>query len=89
MIDDERLQEYAHMWTTRKEDFALVPVGLGEDGAMGYAIEDHTVKHGVIIEDRDLAQEVKRRMLAAGVFVGDPDTIEFKKARLLARLTKS
>ncbi len=88
MDSDERLQALAHMWTTRKDDYALVPVGVDEHGLPRYAIEDHANKRGVLIDDHELAEEVKRRMLAAGVFVGNPDTIEFKKVRIKARFGK-
>lgn len=86
MVDEDRLQQFVHMWTTRKSDFALVPAGKEEDGTIRHAIEDHSINHGVIIEDSELAREVKRRMMAAGVFVGDPRTLRFKKALIKKRL---
>ncbi|MEZ4312949.1 MAG: hypothetical protein R3F14_33425 [Polyangiaceae bacterium] len=83
---EERLRDLEYMWTTRKDDHVLVPIGVNPNGSPRYFIQDISTSHGVIIEDNDLAEEVKRRMLDAGVYVGDPEEIQFRKAIIRKRL---
>ncbi|MEZ4295808.1 MAG: hypothetical protein R3B70_12590 [Polyangiaceae bacterium] len=83
---EERLKDLEYMWTTRKDDHVLVPVGINPDGSPRYFIQDISVNHGVVIEDNILASEVKRRMLAAGVHVGNPNEVEFRKSLIRKRL---
>lgn len=85
---EEELQRLEYMWTTHKDDYALVPTGNSANGADRYYIVDHANNRAPIIENGKLAQEVKQRMLAAGVFVGHPDTMEFKKGRIKQHLSQ-
>lgn len=88
MTFEEKLREHEYMWTTHKDDYALVPWRKQPDGIDDYVIVKHTTNVAPIIEDERLAQEIIKRMLAADVFVGDPDTFEFKKARIRERLSQ-
>lgn len=84
-IDQEKLKSYEHMWTTHKDDFALMAVptekGTYPDGSTMYSISkrprspEQIIGRSVSIADPAIAKEVARRMLAAGVLLQDVDTV--------------
>lgn len=55
------LNDYKDMWTTNKEKYALIELSNNR-----YAIVDITHKSAVLIEDSDIAEEVKRQMIIHG-----------------------
>ncbi|MFD0588481.1 hypothetical protein ACFQZE_10745 [Paenibacillus sp. GCM10027627] len=55
------LNEYKDMWTTNKEKYALIELSNNR-----YAIIDIEHKSAVLIEDSDIAEEVKAQMKSHG-----------------------
>ncbi|MDC0678635.1 hypothetical protein [Sorangium atrum] len=88
-MDDNRLKEFEHMWQSDKECYMLSEVEGGDSSSQEYAIVDISTNHGVIIEDNEVAHEVVRRMLEAGVSVGNPFDPKTRKEILKRRLRSS
>lgn len=88
-MDDSKLKEFEHMWQSDKECYMLSEVESGDSSSKRYAIVDISTNHGVIIEDNEVAHEVIRRMLEAGVSVGNPFDLKTRKEILKRRLRSS
>ncbi|MGK3997615.1 hypothetical protein [Sorangium sp. So ce1024] len=88
-MDDGKLKEFEHMWQSDKGCYMLSEVEGGDPSNKRYAIVDIRTNHGVIIEDDEVAHEVVRRMLEAGVSVGNPFDVKTRKEILKRRLRSS
>jgi hypothetical protein len=78
---DELLDAYKDMWGKDKDFYVL-----RDNGDSVYSIIDVENNSGVIIENEAVAREVVRRMLNAGVFVGDPFDLQTKKEIIRRRI---
>ena len=67
----DRYQEFAAMWGKDAGRYVLIRTDPSSEGVSSCDIFDKTDRTGMIIEDDDLAAEVMRRMVAAGVPIVD------------------
>lgn len=68
---NERLQELAALWGEDAPRYVLFRTDPSSEGVTSCLIMDKVDGLGMIIEDDDLAAEVMRRMVAAGVPIVD------------------
>lgn len=87
-MNQEELAMYEHMWKANKDNYMLMEVE-GDGERKRYSIIDIQSNHGVIIEDNKVAEDVVRRMLAAGVPVGNPFDPETRKQIIKRRMRSS
>lgn len=80
-MNEQALQDYVDMWGKDKEWYVLRDRGNG-----AYSIVDMRSNAVVIIENTEVAREVVRRMLDAGVVVGDPFDLRFRKEMIRRRI---
>ena len=78
---DNSIDTYKDLWGKDKYSYVLRPA---EDGR--YSIVNVENNSGLIIENDAIAHEVVRRMLAAGVLVGNPFDIQTRKHLIILRI---
>ena len=65
----DSVTNYEHLWGHSNGPWALLQLNPGRQEAPNYVVVNLSDRSALLIEDNEVAQEVKKRMLAAGVRV--------------------
>lgn len=63
----DSVTNYEHLWANSNGPWALLQLNPGRQGTPSFIVINRADRSVLVIEDDEVAQEVKKRMLTAGV----------------------
>lgn len=63
----DTIKNYEHLWTDANGQWALLQLNPGKEEVPRHMVVNRSDRSVLVIEDDDVAEAVKQRMLAAGV----------------------